>query len=75
MSRFSMHFGILEGDSDISEKVGNIKQVQTLINELGLGGDIQANSLLNKNAIINLRINQSECRKYLRSASSRIGSV
>ena len=67
------------GDSMISENVGNIEQVQALINELNfncvLGGSVgmRGKSLLNEKAIIILSLNQSECRKLLRSASSRIG--
>ena len=68
------------GDSVISENVGNIQQVQALINELnfdklclGGSGGMRGKSLLNEKAIIILRLNQSECRKLLRSASSRIG--
>ena len=40
-----------------------------------LGGicGIRGKSLLNEKAIIILSLNQSECRKLLRSASSRIG--
>ena len=34
---------------------------------------MQGKSLLNEKAIIILSLNQSECRKLLRSASSRIG--
>ena len=36
-------------------------------------GGLRGNGLLNENAIIILSLNQSECRKLLRSASSRIG--
>ena len=64
----------------ISENVGNIEQVQALIYELNfdklcLGGSVgmRGKSLLNEKAIIILSLNQSECRKLLRSASSRIG--
>ena len=34
---------------------------------------MRGKSLLNEKAIIILSLNQSECRKLLRSASSRIG--
>ena len=34
---------------------------------------MRGKSLLNEKAIIILSLNQSECRKFLRSASSRIG--
>ena len=64
----------------ISENVGNIKQVQTLINEFNFdklcfwgSSGMQGKSLLNKTFKIILSLNQSECRKPLRSASSRIG--
>ena len=64
----------------IPENVGNIKQVQTLINELnfdklclGGSGGKRRKSLSNEKVIIILSLNQSECRKLLRSASSRIG--
>ena len=76
-------------DSVIPENVGNIKQVQALINELnfdkakekyrgincvlGGSGGMRGKSLLNEKAIIIFSLNQSECRKLLRSASSRIG--
>ena len=63
------------GDSVIPENVGNIKQVQALINELnfdklslGGSGGMRGKSLLNEKAIIILSLNQSECRKLLRSA-------
>ena len=40
---------------------------------LGGSGGMRGKSLLNEKAIIILSLNQSECRKLLRSASSRIG--
>ena len=40
---------------------------------LGVSAGMWRNSLFNENAIIILSLNQSECRKLLRSASSRIG--
>ena len=39
---------------------------------LGGSDGMRGKSLLNENAIIILSLNQSECRKLLRSASSRI---
>ena len=41
---------------------------------LGGSGGMRGKSLLNENAIIILSLNQSECRKLLRSASFKIGS-
>ena len=67
------------GDSVISEDVGNIKQVQTLINEFnfdklrfGGSGGMRGKSLLNEKAILILSLYLSECCKRMQSSSSRI---
>ena len=68
------------GDSMIPENVGNIKQVQALINELNFDKLsfrrkcwYARKEFIKRKAIIILSLNQSECLKLLRSASSRIG--
>ena len=40
---------------------------------IGGSGGMRGKSLLNENAIIILSLNQSKCRKHLRSASPMIG--
>ena len=53
----------------IPENVGNIKQVQALINEINLincvlggSGGMRGKSLLNEKVIVILSLNQCECR-------------
>ena len=81
-SRFSKYCGILEATRwslKMLEILSKSRPCNWLLNFIFincvLGGScgMRGKSLLNEKAIIIFSINQSECRKLLRSASSRIG--
>ena len=79
-SRFSKYCGILDVTLwslkmlEILSKSRPWLMNLILINcVFGGSGGMRGKSLLNEKAIIILSLNQSECRKLLRSASSRIG--